>query len=408
MTIDDARSLDDLGLTAALKNLAATEREATVALIVHLAEFDARQLYREAGFPSLMQYCLEVLRLSEDAAWNRVAAARVARRFPEVVDRLVAGSLSPTTVRLIARHIKDESGRALIDAATGKTKRQVEDLLARLYPEADVPASIRPLGPRPAVPLESPSAVSAPPPPSLFTQEPSADPAVTGSAPAWAAASVVPDAQREGAVVAATETARELAPPDRFAVRFTARADTIEKLKMVQDLLSHAVPDGDIGEVVDRALSALAEELLKKKFAVTVSPRNRSSASSLTAGTASASSSASPDPPAAVKRAVWFQDRGRCAWVSKDGRRCGSRKFLQIDHVDGRFVGSAPTPDKFRLLCGAHNRLSAERLYGTPVGARDGGGSRVSLERFPEFIRPGTEGRQEVTAKRDQVDARAG
>jgi hypothetical protein len=62
-----------------------------------VAEFDERQLYRGAGFPSLFQYCVEVLRLSEDAASNRIAAARMARRFPMVAERLAVGSLSPTT-----------------------------------------------------------------------------------------------------------------------------------------------------------------------------------------------------------------------------------------------------------------------------------------------------------------------
>src|SRR5713101_185081 len=147
MKITDARLLNDEGLSATLKHLAGAEREATVALIVHLAEFDQRQLYRGAGFHSLFQYCVEVLRLSEDAASNRIAAARMVRRFPDVVDLLPAGSLSPTTVRLIAKHATRENGHALIEAPTDKTKRQLQELLARLFPEADVPASIRPLGP---------------------------------------------------------------------------------------------------------------------------------------------------------------------------------------------------------------------------------------------------------------------
>src|ERR1051325_3027733 len=141
MKITDAHSLDDSLLTARLRALAGAEREATVALIVHLAEFDQRPRDRGAGFPSLFQYCVEVLRLSEDAASNRIAAARMARRHPEVVERLAAGTLSPTTVRLIAQHATPENIRALIEAATGKTRRQVEELLARLFPGAVVRSS---------------------------------------------------------------------------------------------------------------------------------------------------------------------------------------------------------------------------------------------------------------------------
>ena len=72
MKITHASHLSDQELTTALMRLAQDEREATVALIVHLAEFDARRLYEPAGFSSLFQYCRAILRLSEDAVYNRI------------------------------------------------------------------------------------------------------------------------------------------------------------------------------------------------------------------------------------------------------------------------------------------------------------------------------------------------
>ncbi|HUG52065.1 MAG TPA: HNH endonuclease, partial [Vicinamibacteria bacterium] len=91
MKITYASSLSNDQLVAALGRLARGEREATVALVVHLAEFDARRLYRGAGFSSLFTYCVEVLHLSEDAACNRIESARVARRYPAVLDMLRRG-----------------------------------------------------------------------------------------------------------------------------------------------------------------------------------------------------------------------------------------------------------------------------------------------------------------------------
>jgi hypothetical protein len=41
----------------------------------------------------------------------------------------------------------------------------------------------------------------------------------------------------------------------------------------VRDLLRHAVPDGDPAELVSRALDALIDDLLEKKFALTDRPR---------------------------------------------------------------------------------------------------------------------------------------
>jgi hypothetical protein len=69
-------------LVSQLKSLARGEREATARLIGHMAELDARGLYRAAGFSSLFTYCCEVLRLTEPAAYNCIEVARVARSSP--------------------------------------------------------------------------------------------------------------------------------------------------------------------------------------------------------------------------------------------------------------------------------------------------------------------------------------
>src|SRR5262245_18353630 len=98
--MNPATSLTDAELAAVLPRLAAEEREATVALIVHLAEFDERGLYKAAGFGSLFDYCMAVLRLTEDAVFNRIETARVVRRYPLILEMLEKGSLGVTTARM--------------------------------------------------------------------------------------------------------------------------------------------------------------------------------------------------------------------------------------------------------------------------------------------------------------------
>ena len=74
--------------------------------------------------------------------------------------------------------------------------------------------------------------------------------------------------------------------------------------------------------------------------------------------------------PAAVKRAVWRRDRGRCSYVDRtSGRRCGSQHLLQIDHVVPYARGGAAEPNNLRLLCAAHHR---HRHAGTGCGGRPG------------------------------------
>jgi hypothetical protein len=151
-----AASLTDDALTVELGLLAGREREATATFIVHLAEFDGRRLYEGAGYPSMFAYCRAVLRLSEDAAYNRIKAARAARDYPEIAGMLAEGSLSPTTVRLLAPHLTSSNNPALLRAAAGLGIEGVKELLARLFPQPDVAASVRKLPSR-----ATPAAVEA-------------------------------------------------------------------------------------------------------------------------------------------------------------------------------------------------------------------------------------------------------
>ena len=61
--------------------------------------------------------------------------------------------------------------------------------------------------------------------------------------------------------------------------------------------------------------------------------------------------------PAAIKRAVWERDDGRCSYVDPaTGRRCASRHLLQIDHIRPWARGGGFEPANLRLLCHAHHR----------------------------------------------------
>ncbi|MDD9984864.1 MAG: HNH endonuclease signature motif containing protein [Spirochaetaceae bacterium] len=60
---------------------------------------------------------------------------------------------------------------------------------------------------------------------------------------------------------------------------------------------------------------------------------------------------------AAIKRAVWERDQGRCSYVDPTtGRRCSSRHLLQIDHIRPWARGGGARLDNLRLLCHAHHR----------------------------------------------------
>ncbi len=379
--------LSDEELVARVKHLAAREREATCALIAHLAELDERRLYLAEGCASLFRYCTQVLHLSEHAAYGRIEAARAARRFPVILERLEDGSVSLTTIGLLAAHLSAENHRDLLDAARHKSKRQVEELVVRLRPLPPVPASVRRLpGPRDtAASVAAPNDRAASPDPAGHPDSTGyPDPAGYAQVPSplLSSATLAPPSARPAVVVPLA--------PERYKVQFTASAETYEKLRLAQALLRHQIPDGDPAAIFDRALTALLQSLTKQKFAATDRPRGSRGAVPR-----------SRYVPAEVKRAVWKRDGGQCAFVSHTDRRCPERGFLEFHHVVPYSAGGEPTVDNIELRCRAHNGYEAQLYFGLhkPPTVRErrtpymlstvglprpwGGGSRSELRSGP-------------------------
>src|SRR4249920_3831856 len=131
------RRLSDAELVSRVKELVSHERGGMVLLVAHLAELDTRDVHFRAGHGSLFAYCRATLALSEQEAYNRIAVARAARRFPVVLEMLEAGALNLTSVRILAPRLTADNHRAALEAARGKTRLQVEELAARLWPRPD-------------------------------------------------------------------------------------------------------------------------------------------------------------------------------------------------------------------------------------------------------------------------------
>ena len=159
-------ALCDDELIAEVKRLAGCEHQATARLIAALAELDSRRLYLGQGCVSMFTHCTQVLHLAEHAAYNRIEAARAARRFPVILTRLADGSIHLSAIRLLAPHLTQENHADVLREASHKSKRDVEQIVARLQPRPDVVASVRKLPavrtmPAPVVPYAAGGATTA-------------------------------------------------------------------------------------------------------------------------------------------------------------------------------------------------------------------------------------------------------
>jgi 5-methylcytosine-specific restriction endonuclease McrA len=336
--------LSDQELLARLGALAGRERETLAELLAHLAALDARpSVYAAQGCGSLYTYCTQALRFSEDAACNRIDAARVCRRFPVILDMLASGAMMLTSVRLLRRHLTPENHRAILDQAKGATLQQIEILVAALAPQPDAPSLVRKL-PAATIPAPAPAAqVATSVPPELSP--------VTRPSPALPAAGPRP-------------TVRPTAP-ERYRVQFTIGQGTHDKLRTLQALLRREIPDGDPGAIFDRAVTLLLEHVENKKLGVTARPRSRPP---IRRETDNEDIRTPPPPsrdvPRAVKRAVWKRDGGQCAFLSVGGRRCTERTFLEFHHVKAHAKYGPATVDNISLRCRPHNQYEAELVFG--------------------------------------------
>ena len=61
--------------------------------------------------------------------------------------------------------------------------------------------------------------------------------------------------------------------------------------------------------------------------------------------------------PAQIKRLVWTRDKGQCTYTCpQTKKKCGSKHFLQIDHIHPYSLGGNSTLNNLRLLCASHNQ----------------------------------------------------
>ena len=141
----DGHELDDATLLSRLCVLVARDRTTTAKLLWHLAEVDVRGLYRDEGYSSLFEYCVKALHMSEGEASLRIRAARLSRRFPVVLEKVERGELHLSALRALAPVLTDDNHRVLLAAATHKTRREVEKMVADRAPRPDVMSEVRKL-----------------------------------------------------------------------------------------------------------------------------------------------------------------------------------------------------------------------------------------------------------------------
>ncbi len=369
-------SFSDDELLRRLSDLLGQSRRDEADLVAHIAEVDSRRLYAREASPSMFAYCTEVLHLSEAEAYLRIAAARASREHPLLLTMLADGRLHLTAIAKLAPHLTVENREALLKRASHRSRRQIEELVAELSPRPDAPAVMRKLpGPRdgttsPGLQLGPDAEV-----PSLGLR-PEGGASIDCRLRPDGVAAREPELRLDGGAAAGFELrprgaaalpGSRLAVVEplgaaRYKVQFTASAELCDKLERLRALMRPSVPDGDLAAIVEQAVTEKLQRLEARRFAQTRAPRKTLSQSETSPRTRRI--------PAAVKRAVYLRDGGRCRYEDEQGRRCTARQRLQFHHRHPFGRGGDHSVANVTLACRCHNGYLAEVDYGREAIAR--------------------------------------
>ena len=161
--------------------------------------------------------------------------ARLCSQFPEALEAPQSGDIHLTGLALLCPKVTQANARELFEEAKGKTRREIEALLARRFPRPDVLPSITPLQ-------------------ATLLEQGNSGPVTLPDQSAQTTGSTVPRSRVEPLSAAS------------FRVEFTASAELRQKLELAQNLLSHAVSSGDLSSLFERAIDELLAAELKRRM----------------------------------------------------------------------------------------------------------------------------------------------
>ena len=343
------------------------------------------------------------------------------RRFPVIADFLRSGRLTLTRVALLREVLTEQNHAEVLERATHGTEKDVERLVATLNPKPNVTDGIRKL---PSPPPLSAMASSVPMPVPLASSTSAAPrPPETMSPPVGArelfAASesmplAMPPPHQPGELpvdINARQPTPAIAPdfvhttslpaprPHRmeieatsgttFSVRMSVGPEFVAEFEEVKAALSHKFPNGNFEAVMRECFRITLDQVKRRRTGAACSRSSGRTSSSVTskpvqsASTSASGGGAAPTNdgstsdrkpafttkpsryiPAPVRQAVWNRDEGRCAFVSKDGRRCNSKYQVEVHHIDPYALGGPATEENLSLRCRQHNRHEAEVAFG--------------------------------------------
>ncbi|MNK07782.1 hypothetical protein D3C87_257010 [compost metagenome] len=303
-------SLSNSELMARFGKLVQTERKITHLVLECIAEIDTRKIYLERAYPSLYEFLIREFGYSPSSAIRRIESARLLRDIPEVSAKIEAGALNlsqlskvqqaiRTVQKIEDRQLEDAEKRSLLSKIEYTTQDQTELILAQ---ELSLP---------------------------VITEE-------------------------------KEKTHRD----ESVTLTITLTKEQMALLAQVQDLIAHSVPEKKWADTV----TYLAQKELDRRTKIkretghanknSKDPRSNAHRATIEKST-SANLGAYKRKPIRpnLRKSVLLQDKCCQYRDPKTGNTCGSRRFLQVDHIQPLWAGGSNESTNLQILCAQHNQF---------------------------------------------------
>jgi hypothetical protein len=298
-------SISNEDLHHKLKSLAERERNITLEILWHLREVEARRLYCEFGYGSLIDYCVGELKYSESSAYRRIQSMRLLKDLPELAAKIETGALTLSNLARTQSNIKQiekQCGQKMAATAKkeillkleNKSQRQAEVLLAEINPQ---------------------------------------------SAP-----------KKQERVLSA----------EKHLLQVAVSKKSYQALIEIEQLsgLPH-----DLERIFDLMIEKTLAQLKKQKGLTNKnSPTHNPKPHTSTAAVSQCDLNQRKYISIHDKRQIWMRAQHQCEFVDQaTNRRCNQKRFLHIDHIKPISKMGSNHPTNLQLLCSAHNLWKGSR-----------------------------------------------
>jgi len=264
----ELKTLSDELLDERLFAYVQKEKEVLKEILWHIAEIDLRRLFLKMGYSSLYSYLTERMGYDGGSAQRRLDAARLAQQVPSVIESIDKGEITLAQVTFLQKSLRQTKEKVASAAAKAEI---LEALKNKTLAETQVAVCQ-------ALNIECKES---------------------------------PQIQHQ-----ANESVR---------LEVTLSKEQWEKVKMMRELLSSTLPNGEW----DQVLEYIASKVIEQK---------------------------SKDPKSNLKQQVLQRDSCCQYKDSKSGKICGSKWNLQVDHIQPRWASGSDEVTNLRVLCADHNR----------------------------------------------------